>query len=157
MITALAENKPVERTVEDVPQGAGHDQGKRGDQSRMCLPFLKTVDVYADDNDCNDPENAQQQLARGTAQGDAKSHAFIFRKVKDEEIPKNMDLFPNGHVCLDPDLQELVQEQYDKYDEERLFQTLGTCFSFASMLRVACGTLFSLSFAISLPVARQMP
>jgi predicted DNA-binding ribbon-helix-helix protein len=60
-------------------------------------------------------------------------------------------------MCLDPDLQDLVQDENDKDDEEGLFQTLGACFNLASMLRVACGTLLSLSLAISLPVTLQMP
>ena len=66
--------------------------------------IFQPVDINTYYDDGNDPEDAQHQFTSPSSERITKSHAFIFREMKDEPVPGDVNFLANGHVRLYPDL-----------------------------------------------------
>ena len=71
-------------------------------------------------------------------------------------------LLVKGHTRLDPNLEDLVEEQHEKYHHKRPNEAAAALlfhffFSLASKQRVVMGTQRSLSLGMSRPVSQHTP
>lgn len=124
MVSAFTEDQAIKSAVENIAQRAGHDQRETPDQSRVGRSGPHPVKVNPDDDYSNDPEDAQHQFAGISSEGKTECHPFIFSKMKDKPIACHMNLVPDRHMGLDPELQHLVGDQHQENNKDRFLQGL---------------------------------
>lgn len=160
----IMEHLAVKHAVDDVAHGASGDQRQpqQDTESRVFPGDSKHDDEQG--NDGHNAEDAQNRLHDSAATHPSEGHAGILDEQQLEPVSEHGDLLTNGHVCLDPNLEDLVDDQDDCNDDESagkalVFGFAHFFFSFilASRQIVVVGTQRSLSLGISLPVARQTP
>ena len=161
-VGAFAENAPVKDAIDDVAYGSRSDERNAEQHAELgVFPRQANQNPKQGDNGHN-PENAQGQFQETAAAKPAESHAVVLDEQQIEPTPDDRDFLPEGHTRLDPNLEDLVEEQNEKNHHKRpdeavvalLFHFL---FSLASKQRVVMGTQRSLSFGMSLPVSQHTP
>ena len=126
-------------------------------------PCLATRATCTDNNTTATILNAvNRYLPGGAGQGPAEGHAVVLYEL-DVKGPRNpRQPLRQAETQLDEDLDGLVQQQHRRgYAGHISWTTICaqplSCWFFASMDIVACGTSLKRSLAISLPVTRQTP
>jgi len=161
-VGAFAENPPIKHAVNDVAHRACRDEGDAEQYPEFGV-FLRQSDQNPKQrDDGHNPENAQSELQEAATAEPAKGHAVVLNKQQPEPVPDDRNILAKGHVCLHPNLENLVEEQDEKNHHKRPYQAAVALFfhfffSFASRQRVVMGTQRSLSLGMSLPVSQQMP
>lgn len=113
-VGALAEDLPVEQTVDDVAQGSGDDE-RDAEQYPETSALLRETEQHIKQGDHrDDPEDAQKRLDEATSPHHAKSHARVLDEQQLAPVAEKRDLLAKGQMGLDPDLYDLVDQQ----DEE---------------------------------------
>ena len=159
------EDLSVKQAVDDVAQGARCDQRDADEHAELGAFFREVKQRVKQGDHGQNSENAQQGLDDAAVAHHAESHAVVLDEQQLEPVAKQGNLLPDGHVRLDPDLEDLVENQDNGDDDQGAGEAFVFClshfflFSFilASRQMVVVGTQRSLSLGISLPVARQMP
>ena len=83
---ALAEDAPIERTVDDITYSACGDEGNAEQHAKLGT-LLRLVDQHPkQENDGHDPEEAQGQLPPSAATKPAKGHAVVLDKQQVEPM-----------------------------------------------------------------------
>ena len=154
----------VKHTVYDIAHGACRDEGEPKHHPELGVFLGKTEQKENQYDDRDDSENAQEGFHGTAASHPSECHAGILNEQQLEPIAKNRYFLANLHVRLDPNLENLIDDQDGENDDERADQAFAFClchfffsFIFASRQIVVVGTQRNLSLGISLPVARQTP
>ena len=161
-VGALAEDAAVEHAVDDVAHGARGDEGDAEQHAEFGV-FLREADQHPEEgNDGHDPKEAQRQLQDAATPQPSEGHAVVLDEQQLEPVPDDGDLLPQGHIRLDPNLEDLVEHQDDENHQKRPPQAVVALlfhffFSLASRQRVVIGTQRSLSLGMRRPVSQQMP
>ena len=159
---ALAEDAPVEHAVDDVAHGACRDEGEAKQHAELGA-FLRLADQNPEQgDDGHNAEEAQGQLKEAAATQPTEGHAVVFDKQQPEPTPDNGGVLSESHTGLDPNLEDLVEEQDEKNHHKRPDEAAAAFFfhfffSLASRQRVVMGTQRSLSLGMSRPVSQQTP
>ena len=177
----LGKDQPVEQAVEDVAQGAGGDEGEAdehagGDRGALvgaCPPLHEPGDPHRQDDEEDDPEGREGVLADHPAERHPEGHPLVLDEQDLEPVREDRQVLPDGHVRLDQDLDDLVDEDEDGAEDQKpvtlaqfhssaggrknQFFPCRASISLASTVSVACGTRRRRSLGMSLPVTRQMP
>ncbi len=77
------------------------------------------VEVPADNNYSDHPEDGKRRLAKIARQVDPERHARIFNKAEQEPVPDHMDGLAHGHMGLYPYLEDLIRDKNAKDDQQR--------------------------------------
>lgn len=110
---AFVEQHAIEHTVDNVSQGSRQDQRHTDDKSGLHALLHELVQKPANDRDCSNAEQGQEQFGEYFH---TESHTTILGKVYIEPI-RNPDTLMPVHVGLYPNLDNLVYNQYRKYDK----------------------------------------
>jgi len=78
----------------------------------MCFGFRVVYKVPSYQYDRNDAKDAECKLSKSPTEGHPKGHAFIFGEVDQEPTAKDAVFLPQVHMSLDPNLENLVNDQY---------------------------------------------
>ena len=163
--SGVMEDLSVKHAVDDVAEGTCGNEGEAEQHAELGVFLCETEKQKDQCDDRYDPECAKQGLHQTAAAHPTEGHAWILDEEQLEPVAQHRDFLTKGHVSLYPDLQDLIKQQYDENDDERpnqafpfgLSHFLFFSFILASKQIVVVGTQRSLSFGMSLPVARQMP
>ena len=161
-VSAFAEDAPIKHAVDDVAHCARRDEGNAKQYAEFGAVFRQAHQYPKQGDNRRNPENAQGQFQETAAAEPAESHAVVLDEQQIKPTPDDRNLLTECHVHLDPNLEDLVEEQHKKNHHKRpqqaavalLFHFL---FSLASKQRVVMGTQRSLSFGMSLPVSQHTP
>ena len=161
---AFAEYHTVEKGVDDIANCTAENGGETHKNSGWGITALEEFpDVYYDGYGKYHSEYGEDEFANVASELHSEGHARIFNKKYLEPTTKYMDALTNGHIGLNQDFDNLVNNQKKDYKEgyletSRNFHLRYLFISFLpSTLSVAWGTSLSLSLGISLPVTRQIP
>ncbi len=124
MAVAIVENDTVERTVNDVSERSGKNQGDGHNHNGVRAFLGNTEKVPTNGNNGNDTEEAQCQFAHFATEFHPEGHPHILGEVDDEPIG-DVEFLTEGHVGLDPDLRNLIENEYRKDDGECFLQLNG--------------------------------
>lgn len=117
---AFVENHAIEQAVNDIAQRAGDNQTEGDQHCPVHLVALnQAVHVPAEEHHQHDTEQGKQQLTEVLAETEAECHAGILDKIKIEPVSDKWDAFTEAHVCLDPDFENLVQQDERHHDGAR--------------------------------------
>jgi hypothetical protein len=67
--------------------------------------------VPANGRDSCNAENTEEKLSETASEFQAESHPVVLGKVNDKPVAKHMKLLAEVHMSLDPDFNNLVNEQ----------------------------------------------
>ena len=128
----LGEEEAVEQAVEDVSEGAGGDEGEADEDAgrdRGALvgarpPLEEPGDPHRQDGEQDDPEGREGVLADDAAERHAEGHALVLDEQDLEPVREDREGLPDGHVRLDQDLDDLVDDHEDGAEDQQAV-TLG--------------------------------
>ena len=117
----LSEDQPVEQAVDDVAEGAGGDEGEADDHAggnRGALvvaraPLEQAGDPHRQETEQDDPEEREGVLADHAAERHPEGHALVLDEQELEPVREDRDGLPDGHMGLDQDLDDLVDDHED--------------------------------------------
>ena len=123
----LGEEQPVEQAVDDVAESAGGDEGKAhdhagGDRSALVVaraPLEQPGDPHRQDDEQDDPENREGVLADHPAERHPEGHALVLDEQDLEPVREDRDGLPDGHMGLDQDLDDLVDDHEDGAENQQ--------------------------------------
>jgi len=118
MKAALTEYQSVKCTVDNISKGSDKDQGHTEDQPPVGTCFSQVAKVPPDEYHGQDAKNAEGQFSISTPKGHSKSHSLILRKMDQEPIPQYRELFPKIHIGFNPNLDKLIDQQYQKNGDD---------------------------------------
>ena len=123
----LGEDQPVEQAVDDVAEGAGGDEGKahehagrdRGAPVGARAPLQQPGNPHRQDGEQDDPEGREGILADHAAERHAEGHALVLDEQDLEPVREDHEGLPDGHVGLDQDLDDLVDDHEDGAEDQQ--------------------------------------
>ena len=114
----VVENEPVEHRVDLVADGSGKDRGEAVEHAfRRVGPLQQLAEIHDDNGDEREAAEAQRKLAEPFAELQAEGHAVVLDEEDLEPRPEHGDALPDGHVRLDQDLDDLVDDEQQDHEQ----------------------------------------
>ena len=116
----LREHQSVEQAVDDVAEGAGRNQRQTHQHARRnrFFPLQQPGNPAGQDTEQDDPERREGVLADDTAERHAESHPLVLDEQDLEPVAEHVEVLPDGHVRLDQDFDDLVDDHEDCTEDE---------------------------------------
>ena len=111
-VRRVVENHAIEEAIEDVARCTCQNQGEAHDEARGCVLLDLVEDVDANENHCYDAEGGEEVFSTHFP---TESHAVVLNETYLKPVC-DVDAFPQIHVCLHPDLDELVEDDDKQYE-----------------------------------------
>ncbi len=106
----IMKNLSVKHAVDNVAQSSRGDEGKSKQHTEFCS-FLREAEQKINQGDYrHNSEDAECGFDNASAAHPAKSHPRVLDEEQLEPVAQHGDFLSDGHVCLDPDLQQLIQD-----------------------------------------------
>ena len=115
----IVEDDAVKHRVDHVADGAAQDGCQTDEYAGRRFRLLEQP-AHVEDNqdDQHQTAQAEDQFAPRLTELQAEGHTVVFDKQELEPVAANMDALADRHVCLDQDLDDLVDNQ-QKDDKQR--------------------------------------
>ena|SRR5260221_78306 len=117
IIRAVVKYQSVEHAVNKIAKGTGIDQGSANDKSFTIIVSDDSSEIPGAKYNCGQPEKSKKHLAPCTPNLPAPGHPLVFNKIKLEPPQTRYFCISIREMCLNPDLQRLVNYDYQRNNE----------------------------------------
>ena len=109
IIGGFAEDEPIAKAIHNIAESPGRDEGKAHQHAHGNIPSAEQFgNPPAQHPEEHYTERGEQVLPHYPAERHAKGHALVLYKEQLEPVSQHRNAFPERHVRLDQDLDDLV-------------------------------------------------